>query len=272
MRTDRRLDQLEGAMTPTQAARYWLEERQAFDSPAEYLEWLADQALGTSDLDRVMARARAGARMASSGEPRSLVAAAEQRAARDALFRVQFVLTLQATAADAARMELLRSEKLIWQLRALNAEWTLGLATAADAELAAQAARWHVWPLAMQEHLLALYVEAEARALLERRYLEGDTSLFGETDDRLDRLVASAEDIAACWTELRAPSLQHPVAGRSDIPVLPILDLESLRQSAGAQAEIRAAELSEDARVATLSILGESSEAMAITRSRADVC
>ena len=124
----------------------------------------------------------------------------------------------------------------------------------------------------MQEHLLALYVEAEARGLLERRYLEGATSLFGETEDRLDRLVATAEDIAMCWTELRAPSLQSPAAGRSGMPVLPILDLESLRQSAGVQAEIRAAELSQDARVATLSILGGFSEAMEITPSRADVC
>jgi hypothetical protein len=156
---------------------------------------------------------------------------------------------------------------VVWQ----RSPSTLGLATAADDELEAQAAPRQVWFPAMQEHLLALYVEAEARALLERRYLEGDTSLFGETDDRLHRLVATAEDIAACWTELRAPSLRHPVAGRSDIPVLPILDLESLRQSAGVQAEIRAAELAEDARVETLSILGESSEAMAITRSRPGV-
>jgi hypothetical protein len=119
---------------------------------------------------------------------------------------------------------------------------------------------------------LALCVEAEARALLERRYLEGDTSLFGETADRLDRLIATAEDIAACWTELRAPSLQSPAEGRSELPVLPILDPESLRQSAGVQAEIRAAELVDHARVATLSILGGFSAAMAITRYRADVC
>lgn len=272
MRTDRRLDRLESAMTPTQAARFWLEERIAFGSAAEYADWLAEQPLGTADLDRVMDRASAGAREASRGTTPSAVAAAERRAARDALFRVQLVLSLEATATDVVRTGLLRSEKLIWQLRALDSEWTLGLTTAADDELAAQAARWQVWPLAMQEHLLALYVEAEARALLERRYLEGDTSLFGETDDRLDRLVATAEDIAACWTELRVPSLQSPAAGPTDIPVLPILDLESLRQSAGAQAEIRATELAQDARVATLSILGESSEAMAITRSRADVC
>ena len=270
MRTDRRLERLESAMTPTQAARFWLEERMAFGSAVEYAGWLAEQPLGTADLDRVMDRASTGAREASRGTTRSIVAAAERRAARDALFRVQLVLALETVATDVVRMELLRSEKHIWQLRALDTEWTLALATAAVDELAAQAARWQVWPLAMQEHLLALYVEAEARALLERRYLEGDTSLFGETDDRLDRLVATAEEIAACWTELRAPSLQSPAVERRDMPVLPILDLESLRQSAWVQAEIRAAELAEDARVATLSILGEFSEAMAITSSRSD--
>ena len=60
------------------------------------------------------------------------------------------------------------------------------------------------------------------------------------------------------------------LADRLESDYLDTIDSEG--EGSGERRGERGPDLAEDARVATLSILGESSEAMTITRSRADVC
>jgi hypothetical protein len=175
MTAERRLIKLEGALSPKAATLLWLAEAQQFDSLPAYVAWVIDQPISTAPLERVPAQARAAAVEALRGQPREVVREGAHQAVRDAIFGVALVLRLNSVAEESTRIEELRYAALFWEMRAITAEGAMARRNRSRA--AGQAStlveRWEAWCAATTALVIGVYAAEEARALLERRYLDG---------------------------------------------------------------------------------------------------
>ena len=171
MSAERRLATLEGALSPQAATWLWLVEAHAFGSLPAYVSWLVEQPVSAAPLARVPAQAAAAARLASKGQAREAIAAAMRQATRDAIFLVELVIALNAAAKATTRREGLRYAACFWQLRALSLEANGRPSSPRQAATRRLIARWQAWRASVETWLTDLYAAAEARALLERRYL-----------------------------------------------------------------------------------------------------
>ena len=125
MTAERRLRQLEGALSPKAATLLWLAEAHEYGSLEAYVHWLIDQPISAAPLERVPGQAQAAVVAAMRGQPRDVVRAAAYRAVRDAVFLVELVIRLNGAAVETSRTEGLRYAVLFWQMRALSAEASL---------------------------------------------------------------------------------------------------------------------------------------------------
>jgi len=104
--------------------------------------------------------------------------------------------------------------------------------------------------------LSGIYAAAEARTLLERRYLDGHRALFPDAIADWARLLESAERLASLG------ALSPLVASRRGGPrsakvELPGLDLDALGARARTEVPVLATSLIEETRAATLDVLGD---------------
>ena len=270
MTAERRLTKLEGALSPKAATLLWLEETQQFRSLPAYVDWLIDQPISAAPLERVPEQARAAAVEALRGQPRDVVREAAHQAVRDAIFRVELVLRLNSVAEETIRIEGLRYAVFFWEMRALSAEAELARRrrSRADRSAAGLVERWQEWCTATTALLTGIYAAEEARALLERRYLDGHPALFPEVIDELERLRESVERLAGLGDALGPLMDGRRRAPRSaDIkPRGP--DLDALRSGARTQAPALAAQLIEEARAAALDVLGDTESATSMMARR----
>jgi hypothetical protein len=207
------------------------------------------------------------------GQPREAVREATHRATRDAVFLVELVLKLNVAAEETIRIEGMRYAALFWQMRALTAQAELARPSRSRAgrSTASLTDRWQAWREGSTGLVTGIYAAEEARLLLERRYLDGHAALFAEAIADWERLRESAERLA------RLAGAQAPLpAGRRRVPrsaeIDPhSLDRDALRAAARAQAPALAPQLIEEARAATLDVLGDTERAtsMAARRLRA---
>jgi hypothetical protein len=263
---ERRLAKLEGALSPKASTLLWLAEAQQFGSLPALVTWLIDQPISAAPLERVPAQARASALEAMRGQPREAVREATHRATRDAVFLVELVLKLNVVAEEAIRTEGLRYGALFWEMRAIGAEALLETAGPSRRASAGHTVRWAAWRGTVVSLLDSLNLAAEARAHLERRYLEGTPTLF--------------PDVAANWLRLREQverlagfgNVVGVTAGRVDggrhRRRRPPIDLRQLRATALRRAPEEAASLVDAARAAALDALGDTDGAETIAERR----
>jgi hypothetical protein len=247
---ERRLAKLEGALSPKAATLLWLVEAHQFGSLPAYVDWLIDQPVSAAPLERVPEQARAAALEAMRGEPKEAAREAAHQAVRDAIFLVELVIRLNSVAEEAARLLGLRFAALFWEMRAISAEAQLETGG----------------PSRGASLIGSLYLAEEARAHLERRYLEGTPTLF--------------PDLAADWQALREQA--ERLAGLGDVVGVtaatvdgarrrrgrPRIDLRQLRAAALNRAPEEAASLVDVARAAALDTLGDSDGGATIAERR----
>jgi hypothetical protein len=262
MTAERRLAKLEGALSPKAATLLWLEEAQQFRSLPAYVAWLIDQPISASPLERVPAQARTAVVEAMRGQPREAVREAAHGAVRDGLFLVELVLRLNSVAEETIRMEGPRYAIFFWEMRALSAETTLAWRNRSRVarSTSSLAEHWQAWCEGSTGLLTGIYAAEEARALLERRYLDVHPALFPEAVEDWARLLEQAERLVGLGDALRplmvgTPRLQGVAAG---------IDLDALRDRARALAATLVGRLLTEARAATLDILGDTDAATAL--------
>ncbi|MGO9179748.1 MAG: hypothetical protein ACLQHS_10885, partial [Candidatus Limnocylindrales bacterium] len=200
---------------------------------------------------------------AMSGQPREAVREAARQAVRDAIFLVEIVIRLNTAAAETTRIEGLRYAVFFWEMRALSLEAELhagGMSRRGDGTVVE---RWQAWRANSAELVRELYAAEEARALLERRYLDGYPALYPDAIADWGRLRESAEGLAGLGGTLRplmegAPVARTTAMGYADV------DLDALRVAARTQAPVVAARLVDGACAATLDVLGGVAAATAI--------
>jgi hypothetical protein len=260
MTAERRLAKLEGALSPKAATLLWLAEAQEFGSLEAYVDWLIDQPISAAPLELVPEQSERAARAAMRGQPREAVREAAHRAVRDAVFLVELVTRLNLAAVEVSRIEGLRYAVLYWQMRALSAEASLSGDAASRQVKSASTSRWRTWCTDVAGLVTRLHAAEEARAHLERQYLDGHPALFPDTIEDGARLREGAERLAGLGDSL-SPLIE---GGRRRKTV----DLAGLRTAARKDAPTLTAQLVDEVRLATLDVLGDRAAASAIAALR----
>ena len=265
MTAERRLRQLEGALSPKAATLLWLAEAHEYGSLEAYVHWLIDQPISAAPLERVPGQAQAAVVAAMRGQPRDVVRAAAYRAVRDAVFLVELVIRLNGAAVELSKLEGLRYAVLFWKMRALSAEASLSGAEASRQARAALAARWRTWSADFTALITGLHAAEEARACLEHQYLDGHPALFPDAIEDWARLRESTESLVGLGDILR-PLIE----GQRKAPARRrrTSELYALQAEARRQASALAARLVDEARLATLDVLGDGAAASAIAARR----
>jgi len=259
----RRLAKLEAALSPRAATLLWLEEAHQFRSLPAYVDWLIDQPISAAPLERVPEQARAAAVEAMRGQPREVVREASHQAIRDAIFLVELVLKLNVAAESAIQLLGMRYAALFWEMRAISAEAQLEAAAPSRGTGNGRNARWTAWRAAVASVVGTLYAAEEARAHLERRYLEGTYTTFPDLAADWQRLRDQAERLADLGDLMGVTAAT--VDGPRRRQGRPQIDLRQLHAVARDRAPEEAATLVDAARAATLDALGDTAGAATIT-------
>ena len=270
MTDERRLAKLAGALSPKAATLLWLEEAHQFGSLPAYVDLLVDQPISAAQLERVPEQARAAAVEAMRWQHRDAMREAGRAAVLDAIFLVELVLRLNSVAEETIRIEGLRCAVFFWETRALTAEAELARRSRSRAGRSASklVERSQEWCAATAALLTGIYTAEEARLLLERRYLDGHSTLFPEAVEDWARLRESAERLAGLGEAL--PPLMDGTARlrRSTEMGHPDLDLDALCAAARTQAPAVASRLVDQARAAALDVLGDTDGVTSIAARR----
>ena len=249
MTTDRRLDALEAALSPTERIVRWLNEAHAFGGLEAYVRSLVADPAAIPPVDHLARAAADGARKRLRGQPREEVAKAVDTAIRETVFRFQLALRINTVTHELLDRQLLLD----------------GLFSARLALLGYEGREWRHRDPAYLERLVhlrdlilgrlaELEAHKQARRSVEERYLAGHSALF--------------PDDATAWVEQlktseRIGQLAVALAEKDGLPI-------PERPEPGALAPRVAqlvADLVEPARVAALEQLGEGQRALGIATS-----
>ena len=261
MSLERRLARLEGSVTPQGAVLSWLAEAHGSRTLPDYVRSLLDAPKEDWPLVRIGTRVEATVRGVMRGRPEAAVWRSVRRRVGDAFFLFELVLRLNLAAEETLRLEGLRWAALTLLMRELSHGAHFGAPRRGRDDPALPGRReadWQTWREAASGLLTGLYAEEEARADLERRYLDGRPVLFPELAEGWERLRGQAEGLALAAARL--PSLSSPAELTGDEAAV----LERLRNDADAAVPARAQELVDLARAFTLDALGETERAVAI--------
>jgi hypothetical protein len=256
---ERRLARLEGTLTPKAATLLWLTEAHGFPTLPAYVAWLVDHPASVAPLVRVPEAAEAGVRAALRGEKRDVVERAVREAVNQAVFIVELVIGLNTAAEEAIRILVLRYAALFWEMRAISAEAQLKTGGSSRGTSGARTARWTAWRGAVASLIDSLYLAEEARAHLERRYLERTPTLFPDLAADWQALREQAERLAGLGDTVTVTTAwvdrgHHP---RGPSSRRPAIDLRKLRAAAHDRAPEEAASLVDAARATALDALGD---------------
>ena len=242
MTLDRRLAQIDEALTPTQLVLCWLAEAHAYGDPVPYVNSLLAQDPPVAPLDRLAREAVHGARTAMRGKRPELVDAAVRSTLRETVFRYELVLRINVVARDLVGREGLIDAALSAQV---------SMATSKEP----REARDVDWLGQLRDLVLSrvneLETTREARWIVAQRYLDGHAALFPDLATAWAEQVRSTEIIAAMAVRLAELEGVPPA-------VPPNPDVLSERT-----AEL-VADLVEPAKAETLEKLGEGRQALGI--------
>ena len=162
---------------------------------------------------------------------------------------------------------------LFWEMRAISAEAQLETAGPARGTSGRRTARWAAWRAAVASLIGSLYIAEEARAYLERRYLDGYAALFPEAVDDWQATCASSAERLAGVGRCRSDSPRSTDAGhsRTHASHRSTINLRQLRAAARDRAPEPAASMVDVARAAALDALGDTDGAATIADRRVRV-
>ena len=265
---DRRLAKLEGALCPKAAVLLWLTEAHAFPTLPAYVGSLLDHPRSKWPLKQIAQRVEAAVRAGLRGGSAEPVETAVRTAVRDAFFLFELVEHVNLETLDTVNLQGLRLGLLTYQMRCLELEGEIPEYRDHPYAGLSLAERWQEWREELSGFLLGLYETAEARLVLERRYLDGHAFLFPELAADWETLLERAEGLAGVVGLLPAAEGHEATQGRGKQAKSPDLDLDALRTAARAKAPAGAACLVDTARCATLDLLGDTKAAVTIVERR----
>lgn len=196
----RRLDKLEGSLSPKEAVKHWLGEAHAYGSLPAYAESLIDQPESKQPFVSLPRRVADAVWTSMRREPRAAVEKASREAVADTVFLVGLVLGLNAHLEQVLRVESLRHASLYWWSRAL------------DPERRGKTERPPAW-LASAAMLVVTVMGSEAALrAAETRYLDGHDCLFPDLGAEWHELLAAADALTADTPDVADTSAREQAA------------------------------------------------------------
>jgi hypothetical protein len=242
----RQVAAIETALSPTQLVLRWLDEAHAFGDLTSYVRWLLDQPPTAYPLDRLVRESAQGARAGLRGKRAEVVNPAVRTALRETVFRFELVMRINLTTHELIEREMLLYAVFAGQLALL----------ASEGRRPRRGDPVHDRRLAQCRELTAGRVSefqaaGEARAIAERRYLDGRSALFPDAVSAWAEQLRMAETLALMADHL---------AELDGVPPAAPQDPDAL----AARAAMLVADLVEPARSTALDKLDEGGGALAI--------
>ncbi len=179
----RRLDKLEGSLSPKEAVLHWLDEAHAFGSLPAYVESLVEQPEAMQPFVALPNRVSNAIWETMRAKRTSAIKTATREAIGDTIFLLRLVIGLNVHVEETLRTERLRHAALVWWSRALHAE-------------GAKSGDRSGWERSDAVHRGILLGTERARAAAEARYLDGHDILFPELATEWHDLCAAGESLA----------------------------------------------------------------------------
>jgi len=179
----RRLDKLEGGLSPKEAVLHWLGEAHAFDSLPAYVESLIDQPEAAQPFVALPAQVEKAVYESMRGKRSGFIKEVTHEAIGDTIFLLRLVIGLNVHIEETLRTEGLRLAALMWWSRALDA----GSEPKRKADARSD---WRCGVSTLRGELLGT---ERVRTTVEARYLDGHDCLFPELADAWRELCAAAE-------------------------------------------------------------------------------
>ena len=243
----RRVDAVETSLSPSQLVLRWLDEAHAFGDLESYVRSQLAEPSSEGPLDRLAREAASGVRVSLRGKRPEILGAAVASALRETVFRFDLVMRILVTTHDLLDREGLIDAALSTHIALLTSE-----GRAERRRDATYLERFATLRGLLRLRVSELGAAAEARAVVETRYLAGHTALFPDAVAAWDEQVRNTEtltDVACRLAELDgvppAEPPDHPEAGAARITEL-------------------VADLVEPAKTTTLEKLGEGARAQGI--------
>ena len=243
----RRIDKLEGSLSPKEAVKRWLTEAHVFGSLPTYSRWLIEQPESSYPLIGLPDQVEAATRVSLRRKPRRVIAEYAKQAVVDTWFLVRLVIVINRSIEEATRIEGLRSVALMWWMR------TLGMTADEREPRVGDAMGWPGWLRAAMFHLDEVEGLEAARVEAERRFLDGHGCLF--------------PDLEAGWQELRENAGMLVGVGRS---LAPSMAVSADAPEASIDTDARLSRLVDRARVEAFDLAGYVDAALAVARQELD--
>jgi hypothetical protein len=238
----RRLDKLEGSLSPQEAVIHWLTEAHTYGSLPAYVESLIDQPDTAQPFVALPAQVEKAVWESMRGQRSGFVKQVTREAVGDTVFLLKLVIGLNVHIKETIHFEGLRAAALVWWMRALTTdtadEQHVSTTTTSDAR------GWPGWRSAAAVHVRELHAIDEARTEAEARYLADHSCLFSDLDAEWHGLLEAATELARVGGALAA------AAGDADVSTEPRPD------PAGSDSAVRL--LLRRARVEALDLMGQS--------------
>ncbi len=203
-----RIAAVEAALTPTELVVRWLDEAHAVGSLDAYVGSLLDDPDEPHPLDRLLRATLAAAKGTKSRktDPDGAV----HRALLQTAFRFELVMRINVATHELLDREVLRSA-------VLSANWGLLAAVPPSGDEPSRSARMasclQIGDLAVTE----LLASAEARSVVERRYLAGHPALFPDEATRFAEQLTATQTLTALGLRLaEIGGLERGDPGRPD--------------------------------------------------------
>ena len=207
MTLDRRLAQIDEALTPTQLVLRWLAEAHSFGDIEPYVASLLVQDPPVAPLDRLAREAVHGAQTAMRGKRPELVDAAVRSALRETVFRFELVMRIYVTTKELLDREFLIHTIFASQLAMLASDGPKErLEDDSHLQRLDQCRRLTLFRV---DELLA---SREARSTVEARYLGGHPALFPDVAAAFEKQLRSSQEVAATAVRLAELDGLPPVA------------------------------------------------------------
>lgn len=221
----KRLDKVEGSLTPREAALLWLREAHQHPDSAAYSRSLKGQPVSAFPMSVMERQVEGSVRARMKGEKREQVEAAIVQAQRDCIFLFEVAMTANREWYEHERALRIGRLALASMLRPLldhRAEGAGPQGKQRDAylERAEHFARF------AESFLGETLVLRAAFAALGERYFDGEPLLFREAAEAIDELVQGLETIATFYNEAVADGL--PVRKHPELRAMTAGELEAV--------------------------------------------
>jgi hypothetical protein len=236
----RRIDRIQGSLTPRQAVLLWLDEASQFGTMRGYVHSLQGQPTSVFPLFRLPEQVEGSVRAAMKGQPREQLEQGVRAGIRDVAFLYYLVIQVNGRELAERRANCLQLMLMVERLRSfLSDEALVG-------------ERHRQWLEFVESLASRLYAFDAAVQRIGQQYLDGRRPLFPDSAESLQSLIDQLEGMIELYND-RLGDEEPRRRGKASKPV----DVRRLRASASRETTALVHELVTEAKAEALLMMDE---------------